>query len=63
MSTTAGRSFLPGPVEVHPPEKEGSKYGAKLIYRGTPVGEEVVVHHSEVIWEGPPRPIQCARSR
>ena len=50
-----------GPVEVHPPEKEGSKYGAKLIYRGTPVGEEVVVHHSEVIWEGPPRPRRDGR--
>ena len=42
-----------GPVEILPPEKEGAKYGAKLIYRGSPVGEEIVVHHSEVIWTEP----------
>jgi len=51
-----------GPVEVIPPEKEGDKYGAKLIYRGSPVGEEIVVHHSEVVWTepnpNPPRPRQ-----
>jgi len=46
-----------GPVEVIPPEREGDKYGAKLIYRGSPVGDEIVVHHSEVIWTEPnPRP-------
>jgi predicted dehydrogenase len=42
-----------GPVEILPPEKEGDKYGAKLIYRGSPVGEEIVVHHSEVVWTEP----------
>ena len=42
-----------GPVEVIPPENEGDKYGAKLIYRGSPVGDDIVVHHSEVIWTEP----------
>ena len=42
-----------GPVEIIPPEREGDKYGAKLIYRGSPVGDEIVVHHSEVIWTEP----------
>jgi hypothetical protein len=45
-----------GPVEIHPPAKEGDTYGAKLIYRGSPVGEEIAVYHAEVVWEGPPRP-------
>ena len=38
-----------GPVEILPPEKEDQQYGAKLIYRGTPVGDEVVVTHVEKI--------------
>ena len=42
-----------GPVEILPPEKEGDKYGGKLIYRGSPVGEEIVVHHAEVVWTEP----------
>lgn len=42
-----------GPVEVIPPDREGSKYGAKLIYRGSPAGEEITVHHSNVIWQEP----------
>ena len=41
-----------GPVEIIPPDG-GGKYGAKLIYRGSPAGEEIVVHHSEVVWDQP----------
>ena len=55
-----------GPVEVIPPEREGDKYGAKLIYRGSPVGEEIVVRHSEVVWTepnpNPPRQRQGGRA-
>ena len=42
-----------GPVEVIPPEREGDNYGAKLIYRGSPAGEEIVVQHREVVWDQP----------
>lgn len=34
-----------GPVEVHPPDESEAKYGAKLIYRGSPVGDEITVTH------------------
>ena len=40
-----------GPVEVIPPDSEGQTYGAKLIYRGSPVGDEIVVTHKRVIYE------------
>ena len=42
-----------GPVEVIPPGsgvKEG--YGAQVIYRGSPVGDDIVVTHKPVVWEG-----------
>jgi predicted dehydrogenase len=54
-----------GPVEVHPPEREGDKYGAKLIYRNTPVGDDIAVYHSEVIWTEPSKepPQQGDRQR
>lgn len=41
-----------GPVEIHPPEKAGDKYGAKFVYRGSPAGDEIVVHHVNVVREG-----------
>lgn len=41
-----------GPVEILPPETEGDGYGAKWIYRGSPVGDEIVVTHKEKVWEG-----------
>ncbi len=40
-----------GPAEVYPPEKEGDKYGAKLIYRGSAVGDEIPVTHVEMVYE------------
>ncbi len=41
-----------GPVEILPPESQGDEYGAKWIYRGSPVGDEVVVTHKETVWSG-----------
>ena len=41
-----------GPVEVIPPPEDDDKYGVKLIYRGSPVGDEIVVTHKEHVWEG-----------
>lgn len=40
-----------GPVEVLPP-KEDDGYGAQLIYRGSPVGDEILVTHKNVVYEG-----------
>jgi len=37
-----------GPDEVHPPEKEGDTYGAKLIYKKTSVGDNIVVTHTKM---------------
>lgn len=37
-----------GPVEIHPPADEKEKYGTKLIYRGSPVGEEIAVFHAKM---------------
>lgn len=34
-----------GPSEVLPPEKADAQYGVRLVYRGSPAGDEVVVHH------------------
>lgn len=42
-----------GPVEILPPESETDKYGAQIIYRGSPVGDEIVATHKEVVWDGP----------
>ena len=39
-----------GPVEVIPPENEDDKYGAQLVYRGSPVGEEILVTHKHVVY-------------
>jgi len=42
-----------GPNEILPPEpgrKDG--HGAKIIYRTTPVGDNVVVTHVNKVWEG-----------
>ncbi len=41
-----------GPAEAHPPEKEDDKFGAKLIYRGSPVGDEITVTHVNTVYEG-----------
>lgn len=38
-----------GPSEILPPEKSDASYGAKLIYRGSPAGSEIVVHHVQEI--------------
>lgn len=38
-----------GPVEIHPPEKADASYGVKLIYRGSPAGDEIVVQHVQEI--------------
>jgi predicted dehydrogenase len=40
-----------GPVEVLPP-KGHDGYGAQLIYRGSPVGDEILVTHKNVVYEG-----------
>jgi predicted dehydrogenase len=42
-----------GPVEILPPENEDDLYGAKFIYRGSPVGDEITVTHVKDVWEGP----------
>ncbi|QOV92499.1 Gfo/Idh/MocA family protein [Humisphaera borealis] len=42
-----------GPSEILPPAKEGDNYGVKLIYRGSPAGDEIVVHHVESITDAP----------
>jgi len=41
-----------GPVEVLPPGNEDDKYGAQVIYRGSKVGDEILVTHKNVVWEG-----------
>jgi predicted dehydrogenase len=42
-----------GPVEVLPPAKDAEEgYGAQLIYRGSPVGDEILVTHKHVVYEG-----------
>jgi len=35
-----------GPNEILPPEKQGDQYGAKMIYHKTPVGDNIVVTHT-----------------
>jgi predicted dehydrogenase len=42
-----------GPVEVRPPEaSQTDGYGASVIYRGSPVGDDIVVTHKNVVYEG-----------
>jgi len=42
-----------GPVEILPPESANDKYGAQIIYRGSPAGDEITATHKEVVWDGP----------
>jgi predicted dehydrogenase len=42
-----------GPSEIIPPEKDGDSYGTKLVYRGSPAGDEIVVHHVKQIPDVP----------
>ncbi|HEX8916745.1 MAG TPA: Gfo/Idh/MocA family oxidoreductase [Humisphaera sp.] len=42
-----------GPSEILPPEKADDQYGARLIYRGSPAGDEIVVHHVQTIMDAP----------
>jgi len=42
-----------GPVEILPPESPDDKYGASVIYRGSKVGDEILVTHKNVVYEGP----------
>jgi predicted dehydrogenase len=41
-----------GPVEIMPPANADDKFGASLIYRGSPVGDEILVTHKNVVYEG-----------
>jgi hypothetical protein len=41
-----------GPVEIMPPANADDKYGASFIYRGSPVGDEILVTHKNVVYEG-----------
>ncbi|HXE53124.1 MAG TPA: Gfo/Idh/MocA family oxidoreductase, partial [Tepidisphaeraceae bacterium] len=40
-----------GPDQVIPAENENDKYGAQVIYKSTPVGDNVVVTHKEVVYK------------
>lgn len=40
-----------GPVEIHPPESKGDQFGAKFVYRGSPAGDEITVHHVKDVHE------------
>lgn len=40
-----------GPSEIIPPPNKGDLYGVKLIYRGSPAGDEIVVTHTDVVYE------------
>jgi predicted dehydrogenase len=40
-----------GPVEARPPANPDSKYGAQVVYRGSPVGDEIVVTHVQHVYE------------
>ncbi|HEY8750971.1 MAG TPA: Gfo/Idh/MocA family oxidoreductase [Tepidisphaeraceae bacterium] len=42
-----------GPAEIIPPTGENDEYGAQLIYRGSKVGDEILVTHKKVVYEGP----------
>jgi predicted dehydrogenase len=42
-----------GPSEILPPEKDSDEFGARLIYRGSPAGDEIVVHHVKSIPNAP----------
>jgi predicted dehydrogenase len=40
-----------GPVEARPPADKDAKFGAQVVYRGSPVGDEIVVTHVEKVYE------------
>jgi predicted dehydrogenase len=40
-----------GPSEVRPAKKGTEMYGVELVYRGSPVGDEIVVKHEEFVFE------------
>ena len=42
-----------GPAEIIPPDDAKASYGAKLVYRGSPAGDEIVVHHVKTIPDVP----------
>jgi predicted dehydrogenase len=42
-----------GPVEIHPPASKGDEFGAKFVYRGSPAGDEITVHHVKQVYERP----------
>ena len=42
-----------GPDEIRPPEKQGDEYGAKFIYKKTPVGDDIVCTHVHEVYKGP----------
>ncbi len=42
-----------GPVEIVPPEKEDAMFGTKVIYRGSPAGDEITAIHQNTTKETP----------
>jgi predicted dehydrogenase len=40
-----------GPSEVRPAKQGTYMYGVELVYRGSPVGDEIVVRHQETVFE------------
>jgi predicted dehydrogenase len=40
-----------GPVEVRPAAEKDAKFGAQVVYRGSPVGDEIVVTHVNKVYE------------
>jgi predicted dehydrogenase len=40
-----------GPSEVRPAKQGTQLYGVELVYRGSPVGDEIVVKHQEFVFE------------
>ncbi|HET6248657.1 MAG TPA: Gfo/Idh/MocA family oxidoreductase [Tepidisphaeraceae bacterium] len=42
-----------GPDQIFPPEREGDQYGAKFIYKSTPVGDNVVCTHVHNVYTNP----------
>jgi predicted dehydrogenase len=52
-----------GPVEILPPEKQGDEYGAKFIYRGSSVGDNIVVSHVKDVWEGDHKDARTGETR
>ena len=52
-----------GPAEILPPESPSDEYGAQIIYRGSPCGDEIVVTHKNVVYEGEARDPRTRESR